>query len=292
MNSVSVRLDLSLEHCPPPLPVMREVIKIQKYLPEPFTTERGLRQGDSLVCLLFNLVLEKCVRDSGLDRSGTLWNRSLQLLAYTDDIDIIGRSEKAVKEAFQALEISATNVGLTINEDKPKFMETLPSSVNNTSFCVNGHSFERALQRTSSYIQVIRSNRLRWLGNIWRSPENNQTRAYTFKNPMGSRTRGRPPTRELLRIVGIGRSELWRQPRPVTGCYAYKEEINGNNTKGNKIYICGVQPKPSCLRAQAQLMRTETCGLLRIKERREKRAEKDGGSRAGVPVENSSKLIC
>ncbi|GFV77604.1 endonuclease-reverse transcriptase [Trichonephila clavipes] len=36
--------------------------------------------------------------------------------------------------------------------------------------------------------QVIRSN-------IWRSPENNQTRAYTFKNPMGSRRRGRPPIR-------------------------------------------------------------------------------------------------
>ncbi|GFX15477.1 endonuclease-reverse transcriptase [Trichonephila clavipes] len=53
----------------------------------------------------------------------------------------------------------------------------------------------KALQRTSSYTQVIRSNRLRWLGHIWRSPENNQTRAYTFKNPMGSRTRGRPPTR-------------------------------------------------------------------------------------------------
>ncbi|GFV86299.1 endonuclease-reverse transcriptase [Trichonephila clavipes] len=50
----------------------------------------------------------------------------------------------------------------------------------------------QALQRTSSH---IRSNRLRWLGHIWRSPENNQTRAYTFKNPMGSRTRGRPPTR-------------------------------------------------------------------------------------------------
>ncbi|GFU98437.1 hypothetical protein TNCV_3652681 [Trichonephila clavipes] len=52
---------------------------------------------------------------------------------------------------------------------------------------------------------------------------------------MRSRTRGRPPTRwidyvendlktlnilktgrELLHIVGIGGSELWRQPRPVT----------------------------------------------------------------------------
>ncbi|GFS79500.1 reverse transcriptase domain-containing protein [Trichonephila clavipes] len=169
-----------------------------------------------------------------------LWNRSLQLLAYADDIDIIGRSEKAVKEAFQALEISATNMGLTINEDKTKFMETLPSFVNNTSFCVNGHSFERKqlrskfisgktklrlyktlilpvllyaretwtlnletiraletferkalrtifgpvkdqgcwrtrynfelyrLYKESKVTQVIRSNRLRWLGNIWR----------------------------------------------------------------------------------------------------------------------------
>ncbi|GFX57175.1 hypothetical protein TNCV_2964541 [Trichonephila clavipes] len=43
--------------------------------------------------------------------------------------------------------------------------------------------------------RVIRSNRLRWLDHIWRSPENKQTRAYTFKNPMGSRTRGRPSTR-------------------------------------------------------------------------------------------------
>ncbi|GFX71057.1 reverse transcriptase domain-containing protein [Trichonephila clavipes] len=69
--------------------------------------------------------------------------QSLQLLAYEDDIDIIGRSEKAVKEAFRGLEISATNMGLTINEDKTKFMETLSPSVNTTTFCVNSHSFER-----------------------------------------------------------------------------------------------------------------------------------------------------
>ncbi|GFV48551.1 reverse transcriptase domain-containing protein [Trichonephila clavipes] len=118
-------------------------IKTQKYLSLPFTTERDMHQGDLLVCLLFNLVLGKCIRNSGLDRSGTLWNRSLQLLAYADDIDIIGRPEKAVKEAFQALEISATNMGLTINEDKTKLIQTLFSSVNNTSFCVKGHSFER-----------------------------------------------------------------------------------------------------------------------------------------------------
>ncbi|GFW46081.1 endonuclease-reverse transcriptase [Trichonephila clavipes] len=51
------------------------------------------------------------------------------------------------------------------------------------------------LYKEPQVTQIIRSNRLRWLGHIWRRPENNQTRAYTFQNPMGSRTRGRPPTR-------------------------------------------------------------------------------------------------
>ncbi|GFW90122.1 endonuclease-reverse transcriptase [Trichonephila clavipes] len=51
------------------------------------------------------------------------------------------------------------------------------------------------LYKEPQVTQVIRSNRLRWLGHIWRSPENKQTRAYTFQNPMGSRTRGRRPTR-------------------------------------------------------------------------------------------------
>ncbi|GBM36204.1 hypothetical protein AVEN_97571-1 [Araneus ventricosus] len=118
-------------------------IKIQNHLSESFTAERGLRQGDSLACLLFNLTLKKCIRVSGLDRKGTLWNRSLQLLAYADDIDIIGRSERAVKEAFRALEISATDMGLSINEDKTKIMEVPSSTGNYTPFGINGHTFER-----------------------------------------------------------------------------------------------------------------------------------------------------
>ncbi|GFU29703.1 endonuclease-reverse transcriptase [Trichonephila clavipes] len=57
------------------------------------------------------------------------------------------------------------------------------------------------LYKEPQVIQVIRSNKLRWLGHIWRSPENNQTRAYTFKNPMGSRKRGRSPTRWIDDVV-------------------------------------------------------------------------------------------
>ncbi|GFV17498.1 hypothetical protein TNCV_1426861 [Trichonephila clavipes] len=53
-------------------------------------------------------------------------------------------------------------------------------SIPETLACQESAQPSEALQRTSSYTQVIRSNRLRWLSHIWRSPENNQTRAYTF----------------------------------------------------------------------------------------------------------------
>ena len=48
-------------------------------------TQKGLRQGDSLACLLFNLALEKVVRNAGMQTSGTIFYKSVQLLAYADD---------------------------------------------------------------------------------------------------------------------------------------------------------------------------------------------------------------
>jgi hypothetical protein len=38
--------------------------KIQNNQSAPFVTEKGLRQGDALACLLFNIALGKAVRDA------------------------------------------------------------------------------------------------------------------------------------------------------------------------------------------------------------------------------------
>jgi hypothetical protein len=41
---------------------------------------------------------------------------------YTDDIDIVGRSQSAVRDAYLALEREAAKVGLKINEQNSKYM--------------------------------------------------------------------------------------------------------------------------------------------------------------------------
>jgi hypothetical protein len=56
-------------------------VRIQADLSDPITTRKGLRQGDSLACLLFNLALELVVRKAGIQKNGTIFYKSVQLLA-------------------------------------------------------------------------------------------------------------------------------------------------------------------------------------------------------------------
>jgi hypothetical protein len=93
-------------------------VKIQNECSESFET----RQGDVLSTLLFNVVLEVIVRRANLQTTGTIYNKETQLLAYADDLDIVGRSQSAVRDAYLALEREAAKVRLKINEQKTKYM--------------------------------------------------------------------------------------------------------------------------------------------------------------------------
>lgn len=92
-------------------------VRIQNELSEPFETTRGIRQGDGLARLLFNLTLEKAIRQSRVNTRGTILFKSTQLL---DDIDIVARSLVDLKESFINIEKAAREIGLEINEEKTK----------------------------------------------------------------------------------------------------------------------------------------------------------------------------
>jgi hypothetical protein len=48
--------------------------------------------------------------------------RTLQYLAYADDVNLVSRSALMLSEAFKQLEAESKNAGLTINESETKYM--------------------------------------------------------------------------------------------------------------------------------------------------------------------------
>ena len=68
-------------------------VKVQNKLSEPINIANGVRQGKALACLLFNVDLEKVIRDAAVNKGGTIFYKSVQILAYADCIDIIGRTQ-------------------------------------------------------------------------------------------------------------------------------------------------------------------------------------------------------
>jgi sorting nexin-29 len=99
---------------------MRCRVKIHNNLLKQCDTSTGLRQGDALSCILFNLALETVITDSEIETKGTIYNKSTQILAYADDIVVVGRSTYALKETMKKLMKAAQVIGLTVNMQKTK----------------------------------------------------------------------------------------------------------------------------------------------------------------------------
>jgi hypothetical protein len=103
-------------------------VKIQNRLSEPISVKNGVRQGDALACLLFNIALEKVIIDVAVNIRGTNFYKSVQILTHVDDIDIIGRTQSAMIEAFTSLEKAAKGMNLFINPEKTKYMPVTKKS--------------------------------------------------------------------------------------------------------------------------------------------------------------------
>ena len=97
-------------------------VKVQNELSESFQIRNGLRQGDALAYILFNIALEKMIRDTNINQRGNIFYKSVQILAYADDINIISRTPKSLQEATIALDGAARRMGMEINQPKTKYM--------------------------------------------------------------------------------------------------------------------------------------------------------------------------
>jgi sorting nexin-29 len=93
-------------------------VKTVKHLSSRLKVNKGLREGDAIAPLLFNVVLEIAIRKSKLQTYRTIFDRCSQITAFSDDVVIMGRRLQNVKEVFTSLDQQTNKMGLEINENK------------------------------------------------------------------------------------------------------------------------------------------------------------------------------
>jgi hypothetical protein len=119
-------------------------VKIQNKLSGSFRTECGIRQGDFLSTQLFNIGLEKVMRNIEINPGGTIFSRSRQFMAYADDGAVIGRSVGVLNEVLMQLQTAAVSTGLVINISKTKYMRSNDIiNAAKTDIELNGQIYER-----------------------------------------------------------------------------------------------------------------------------------------------------
>jgi hypothetical protein len=93
-----------------------------------FPITNGVRQGDALSCILFDLVLEAILQKMNI--TGHIGTKSAEIFAYADDVAIVSRNKNAIKDTLVNTESEGRERGLIINENKTKYMEVTRTVVN------------------------------------------------------------------------------------------------------------------------------------------------------------------
>lgn len=121
-------------------------VKFMGEVSEPFEIRTGVRQGDGLSPLLFNLVLDKVIREWEIELKRTGNWRPVRLgtqkkgievacLAFADDLAILTEEEEKAIRQIETLAECARKVGLQISYEKTEFMCTKMSIKNlNTKY--------------------------------------------------------------------------------------------------------------------------------------------------------------
>jgi hypothetical protein len=106
-------------------------VLIGKYMSHRFPFQNGLEQGDALSPLLLNFALEYAIRKVQENQVGLKLIRTHQLLAYADDMNVLGDNIDTVKKNTETLIDAGKEVGVEINIEESKYMLVTRMQVRN-----------------------------------------------------------------------------------------------------------------------------------------------------------------
>ena len=88
-----------------------------------FSIENGLKQVDALWPLLFNFALECDIRKVQTTNLGLDMNGNHQVLAYADDVNLIGDGIRIMERNLDVLLNTCRHIGLAVDTGKTMYME-------------------------------------------------------------------------------------------------------------------------------------------------------------------------
>ena len=99
----------------------KAAIRVDGELTATFDINAWIQQGDALFTTFFNLVLEAAIQKLGT--TGYIGVKTTQVCTYADNVAIINRNKRGLKEISAKLVSEVQMKGLKIYEGKTKYME-------------------------------------------------------------------------------------------------------------------------------------------------------------------------
>lgn len=135
-------------------------VRVERDYTDSFEVKTGVRQGDGLSPILFNLVLEEALRKVKDTAGGAFVDGKINVLAYADDVALIAENRQDLKNLAENLLLEAGKVGLIVNESKTQYMKICRGVVNEaTPLKVLDYSFNLTNEFKYLGVTIVSSNR-------------------------------------------------------------------------------------------------------------------------------------
>ena len=121
-----------------------------------FPITNGVRQGDALSSVLFDLVLGAILQKMNI--TGLIGTKITQILACADDVATMSRSKNALKYTLFDIEKEAWRRGLLVDENKIKYMQVARPVLNDEHLCCGKYKFEHVKEFSYLGSQMDQTN--------------------------------------------------------------------------------------------------------------------------------------
>lgn len=190
------------------------VVKMDGEYSKAFNIKTGVRQGDGISPLLFNIVIQEALDAASEAGEGIKIGTKINVLAFADDVALIAENLDDLKILAKKLFQKAKEVGLEVNDEKTKFMrvERNGRTKKQATLQIDDHMFEEVEE--FKYLGVVINNKNEEKQEIEARVKAASRASYSLNKLLSSKIFSRRTKlrmyKTIIRPVLLYGAEIWR----------------------------------------------------------------------------------